>query len=338
MTTPLRIGLVGAGFVTQHHLNGWQRETERGRARVVAIADPSAERAQTRASDYGIAAVYADAATMFDHERLDAVDIAAPREFHAELVRMAAASGIPAICQKPLAPSFGQAQRLADDMAAVPGMRLMVHENWRFRPYYRQAADWLRAGRTGRLVQAQMTLLSSGLLPDADGRLPILARQPFIATLQRALVMEVLIHHIDTLRSLLGEMRVVHARTGRSSPAMAGEDHATVTFETAGGASVLLLANLAVHGEPAVLVDRLHIIGERGSVRLQGDTLSCEGDSPASLRYDMPRCYAEAYAATLSHFIDALMAGTPFETSPEDNLRTMRLVEDIYTAAPGRVS
>jgi predicted dehydrogenase len=116
---------------------------------------------------------------------------------------------------------------------------------------------------------------------------------------------------------------------------MAGEDHATVAFESDAGASVLLLANLAVHGEPAALVDRLHIVGERGSLRLQGDTLSCEGDAPASQRYDMPQCYAESYAATLSHFIDALTAGTPFETSPEDNLRTLRLVEDIYTAGPG---
>jgi predicted dehydrogenase len=276
MRPPLRIGLVGAGFVSQHHLNGWQREL--ARARVVAIADPSLAHAQSRASAYGIDAVYDDAVSLFDGERLDAVDIAAPREVHTELVRMAAARGIPALCQKPLAPTFDEAQRLADELAAVPGMRLMVHENWRFRPYYRQAAAWLRGGRIGRVVQAQMTLLSSDLLPDAQGQRPALVRQPFMATLQRALVMEVLIHHIDTLRHLLGEMKVTHARIGRSSPAIVGEDHATVGFETAGGASVLLLANLAVHGEAPALIDRLLVVGERGSLRLHGDTLSCEGD------------------------------------------------------------
>ena len=47
----------------------------------------------------------------------------------------------------------------------------------------------------------------------------------------------------------------------------------------------------------------------------------------------MPQCYADSYAATILHFIDALMAGTPFETSPQDNLRTLRLVEDIYAAS-----
>lgn len=333
MSAPLlRIGLIGAGWVTQHHLAGWQREA--ARARVVAIADPSLANAQARAEAFGIDSVYAGAQAMFAAEKLDAVDIASPRETHADLVRLAASHGIPAICQKPLAPTFDAASRLVDDMGAIAGMRLMVHENWRFRPHYRQIGEWLRAGRIGRVLQAQMTLLSSGLIPDAHGLLPALERQPFIATLDRALVMEVLIHHIDTLRFLLGEMTVAHARTGRSSPAMAGEDRATITFDTAAGASVLLLANLGAHGEPPALTDRLTLLGERGTIKLEGNTLTCEGEHPDIRRYDMPKCYADSYAATISHFIDALASGAPFETSPQDNLRTLRLVEDTYAQNP----
>ncbi len=328
----IRIGLVGAGWVTQHHLAGWQREA--ARARVVAIADPQRANAQARADAFGIERVYADARAMFAAGGLDAVDIAAPRETHAELVRMAAAHGIPAICQKPLAPTFAAAQRLVDDVAAVPGMRLMVHENWRFRPYYRQIGQWLRASRIGSVHQARMTLLSSGLIADARGLLPALERQPFIATLDRALVMEILIHHIDTLRYLLGEMTLAHARIGRQSPAMAGEDRATLSFDTATGATVSLLANLAVHGAPPALADRLTLIGSRGTITLAGDTLSCEGEAPATIRYDMPQCYADSYAATISHFVDALLGGLPFETAPQDNLRTLRLVEDIYAQNP----
>ncbi len=328
MKAPLRIGLIGAGWVTQHHLAGWQREA--ARARVVAIADPSAANARARADAFGIAAVYTDAQAMLDAGQLDAVDIASPRETHAGMVRLAAARRLPAICQKPLAPTFDAARQLVDEVSRIDGMRLMVHENWRFRPYYRQIAQWLAAGRIGRVQQAQMTLLSSGLIADPRGVLPALERQPFIATLDRALVMEILIHHIDTLRFLLGEMRLVHSRIGRVSPAMAGEDHATLTFATADAATVLLLANLVAHGEPAALADRLTLIGERGTIRLQGDTLSCDGESPASIAYDMPQCYADSYAATISHFLDAMIDGSNFETSPEDNLRTLRLVEDVY--------
>ena len=333
MSAPLlRIGLVGAGWVTQHHLAGWQREA--ARARVVAIADPSAANAQARADAFGIDTVYADAQAMFAAEKLDAVDIAAPRETHAELVRLAASHGIPTICQKPLAPTYEAAARLVDDVSAIAGMRLMVHENWRFRPYYRQLGEWLRDERIGRVQQVQMTLLSSGLVPDARGLLPALERQPFIATLDRALVMEILIHHIDTLRFLLGEMTLAHARTGRASAAMAGEDRATLTFDTASGATVLLLANLGVHGAPPALSDHLTLIGKRGTIRLQGDTLTCDGERPDIRRYDMPQCYADSYAATIAHFVDALASGADFETSPQDNLRTLRLVEDIYAQNP----
>ena len=57
---------------------------------------------------------------------------------HAPLVRLAAAKRLPVLCQKPLAPNLQEAIELA---AEVEGLtRLMVHENWRFRGYYRDAA------------------------------------------------------------------------------------------------------------------------------------------------------------------------------------------------------
>lgn len=328
MSAILRVGLVGAGWVTQHHLAGWRRES--ARARVVAIADPSGERAQERAAAFAIDAVYADAEAMLAAGSLDAIDIAAPREAHAGLVRLAARYGVPALCQKPLAPTFSDARALVDDIASVPGMRFMVHENWRFRPYYRQLGAWLREGRIGRVLQAQMTLLSSGLLPDAHGKLPAIERQPFLATLDRALVMEILIHHIDTLRFLLGDMRLVHSQIGRGSPAMAGEDRATLTFATEGGATVLLLANLVAAGEPPTLTDRLVLVGATGTIRLDGDTLTCYGGHAETIRYDLPAAYLDSYAAVIGHFLDRLASGGPFETSPEDNLRTLRLVENVY--------
>jgi len=326
---PLRIGLVGAGFVSQHHLAGWARLA--GQAQVLAIADPDAAAAQSRAAAFGIAQTFASAAEMLAQIGLDAVDIAAPREFHAGLVRLAAQKGLAVLCQKPLAPDLGQAREL---VAHVDGQcRLMVHENWRFRPYYRDMARLLRDGRIGDVVQAQMTLLSSGLLPDAIGALPTLVRQPFIATLDRALVMEILIHHIDTLRFLLGDLRLRHSRLGRGSPAMRGEDRAFLAFDTAAGAPVALISNLLVHGQPAALVDHLTLIGTRGTLTLEGDRLRCFGPGACELGYDMSACYSQSYASAIAHFVECLRSGAPFETQPGDNLRTLELVEAAYAAA-----
>jgi predicted dehydrogenase len=265
---------------------------------------------------------------MFEETPLDAVDVAAPREFHASIVREAARHGLAVLCQKPLAPTLPEARALADEVA--PQCRLMVHENWRFRPYYRDLSGWLAEGRIGDVLQASLTLLTSGLLPDEAGRLPALERQPFIAGLERALVTEILIHHIDTLRFLLGELTLVHARLGRASPAMRGEDRAFLSFETASLAPVALLANLAVHGRAPAQADRLTLVGTAGTIELEGDTLRCFGAQPAELRYDMPACYLASYAATISHFVDGVRSGGAFETEPADNLRTLALVEAVY--------
>src|SRR6188768_2380453 len=133
MNQPLRIGLVGAGMVSRHHLIAWRHITDR--ARVVAVADPSADNAARRAAEFGIPHTYPSAEAMLASVELDAVDIAAPREMHAPLVRLAAEKHLPVLCQKPLAPNLQEATALAAEVHDQT--RLMVHENWRFRGYYR---------------------------------------------------------------------------------------------------------------------------------------------------------------------------------------------------------
>jgi predicted dehydrogenase len=326
MKTPLRIGLIGAGMVSRHHLMAWAAISDQ--ARVVALADPSHDNAARRATEFGISQTYADAEAMLAETELDAVDIAAPRELHVPLVQLAAKKGLPVLCQKPLAPTLQQAIDLAAEVKNQT--RLMVHENWRFRGYYRDAASWLREGRIGNVKQAQLTLLTSGVLPGPDGLRPALERQPFMRGEKRMLVAEVLIHHLDTLRMLLGPLRVTAASLSRTYSEMAGEDGAVIQMSADGGAGVSIFASFAAHGFPPTQVDRLDMLGETGSMRLDGALLTCTGAAPAKRRYDLAAEYQGSYNRTIAHFVQSLRDGTPFETAPEDNLETLRLVEDCY--------
>src|SRR6202047_3305140 len=352
MSKPLRIGLIGAGMVSRHHLIAWADIADR--ARVVAIADPSRENATRRANEFAISNIYTDAEAMLAAAELDAVDIAAPRQFHAPLVRLAASKRLPVLCQKPLAPTLQQAIDLAADVKNQT--RLMVHEHWRFRGYYRDAAAWLREGRIGSVKQAQLTLLTSGVLPGADGLRPALERQHFMRGETRMLVAEVLIHHLDSLRMLLGPLRVTAAglsrtfsemagggrgggaaKAGSGAPAlsrtfseMAGEDGAVIQMKAEAGATATVFASFAAHGFPAAQVDRLDILGATGSIRLDGPQLICAGSSPSAKRYDLAVEYQASYNRTIAHFVQSLSDNTPFETAPEDNIETLRLVEDCY--------
>src|SRR5947208_6402475 len=283
MNKPLRIGLIGAGMVSRHHLIAWAAIADQARA--VAVADPSHDNAARRAAEFGIAKTFADAEAMLAATELDAVDIAAPRQWHAPLVRLAAKRRLPVLCQKPLAPNLQQAIELVAEVKDLT--RLMVHENWRFRGYYRDAAAWLRAGRIGNVKQAQLTLLTSGVLPGPDGLCPALERQSFMRRELRMLVAEVLIHHLDTLRMLLGPLRVTAAQLSRSSEQLVGEDGAVIQLTTDNGAGVAVFASFAAHGHPAAQVDRLEILGDKGAIKLDGPSLTCSGAAPGERSYDL---------------------------------------------------
>src|SRR5260221_714036 len=167
------------GIAALYVPSGWGKLTNlegfAGSATIKGLPVPMAWAGVIGLLAFVVAAIHADAATMLARERLDAIDIASPREHHADHVRMAVAHGLPVLCQKPLAPTLADAQALIAEIG--PRARLMVHENWRFRPFYRRIKSWLADGRLGELCALRIVVRSAGMLLDAAGRRPALERQ-----------------------------------------------------------------------------------------------------------------------------------------------------------------
>jgi len=328
MSTPLRIGLIGAGMVSAHHLRAWAGIAE---ADIVTIADPDIARAQARAGAFGIEAVYADPARLLAAQACDAVDIAAPVERHRALCELAADHGVAILCQKPLAASHEEARAIVD---AVGGrVRFMVHENWRFRASYRTIAACLDDGVIGQVTGARLSMTSAGLVADATGVYPALKRQPFLADLPRLLVFEVLIHHIDVLRWLFGDLSLRSAALSRQCDAVRGEDTASIVFATAGGLDVALEGSLVCPEAPQGIRDNLTITGTDGTIRLSDTVLTIEGRRPERFGWSAQSLYASAFEGALRHFADRLVDGGAFETEAEDNLTVLRLVDEVYRVA-----
>ena len=325
----LKVALAGAGMISWYHLVAWRNVAPA--ARVVAVYDPSAERAQSRAAEFGIDAVFTDARAMLDGAEVGALDIAAPRAEHAGWVEAAAARGIDVLCQKPLTPTLAEGEALLSRLGRR--VRLMVHENWRFRPWYRTLGRWIADGELGELLHAQMTMMSSGLLPDESGRAPALVRQPFMADEQRLMIAEVLIHHLDVMRFLCGPLRVVSARAARTLPEVKGETLAAMFLETAAGAPVVVNGTMAAPGLGARTGDRLELVGSKASAAFEGGTLHLKGPRPRSEAFDLDKGYQASFDNTIRHFVESLASGAAFETDAVDNLETLRLVEHAYWAA-----
>src|SRR5262245_35728413 len=95
---PLRVGIAGAGWEVGYHVAAWRAASQR--AQVVAIADPSHARVRERCEALRIPSGYETAEAMLAVEDIDVLDICAPREAHAPLVRLGIAHGVAVLCQK----------------------------------------------------------------------------------------------------------------------------------------------------------------------------------------------------------------------------------------------
>ncbi|MDB5512290.1 MAG: NADH-dependent dehydrogenase [Enterovirga sp.] len=325
----LRIGLAGCGWVSEHHLRAWAAVSDR--AEVVCVADPVEEKAAARAAQFGVARWAASIEDMLE-SGIDALDVATPRETHAAAVRAAASRGIPVLCQKPLAPTLPEAEDLLREVGTRT--RVMVHENWRFRPYIRQMRAWIEQGLIGRVTQCHFSLLNSGFVADAGGNLPAVVRQPFFAGLPRMLVMEILIHHVDALRYLLGPLDLSAAWLGKASDGIRGEDSAVALLRTRGAvpSAVTIRATMTAVGLPPRSPDHFQIFGTAGTLIFEDGLLRILGPNARELSFDLDESYRASYRGAISHFLDRLSDGQDFETSPADNLETLRTVESIYAA------
>jgi predicted dehydrogenase len=326
---PLKIALAGAGMISWYLLVGWRNLGDR--VRVVAVCDPDGAKAAKRAEEFSIPHIYRDPEAMFDAEKIDALDVASPRQTHAGWVEAAAMRGIDVLCQKPLTPTLAESDALVRRVAGKS--RLMAHENWRFRPWYRELKRWIAAGELGNLVLARMALISSGLVPDSNGRRPLLEREPYTQHEERMMIAEVLIHHLDVMRFLCGELRVVAARCARTVPDVVGETVAAIFLETASGVPVEVTGTMVAAGHPARPPDHLEVVGSKASATFEDSALRLHGASPRSEHYDSARGYQASFDGAIAHFVDCLETDAPFETDPVDNLETLRLVEHAYWAA-----
>ena len=330
----LQGALIGCGYVSKFHLEAWTRVPG---ARVVALCDRDLDRLNRASGQVPGARCYTDATQLFDgEESLDFVEICTQPESHVELVGLAARHGAHVLCQKPVATNRPDFLAMIDACEAA-GVRLMIHENWRFRPWYRVLRAELDSGRIGRPIRLRMSHHDTrALRPDG------LAHQPYLATMRRLILMDVGCHMVDAARYLFGEIRTVSATIGRFGHRTVGEDVAMLALSFHNGALGWLDLSWCTppHGaRPEWALNPTVVEGTDGTLRLLPDG-SLEWSGPGGYRERKPvplpaddRVYVDGYAATQRHFIDGLLTDSRHETRASDNLKTMDVIWAAYRSA-----
>src|SRR5258708_820694 len=120
-------------------------------ARLVAVADVDATRAQRVAAELEIDHSFGSLDAMLAHKDVDCVLIATPDKFHAQAIRTAAAASKHILCEKPLATNLADAHAALADVASN-GVLLQIGFMRRYDPAYAAAMKRVEAGEIGEPV------------------------------------------------------------------------------------------------------------------------------------------------------------------------------------------
>ncbi len=333
---PLRIAGIGAGYFAQYHYDAWRRIP---RADLVAVADHDLDKARRVLPEAPVSPMaYGDPSAMLAATAPDVVDIITPPPSHAPLIALALEHGVKAIiCQKPFCRDRDEAESAAASCAAV-GVPLIVHENFRFQPWYRALKKHMDDGRVGQVLQVTFRLRPG----DGQGPEAYLSRQPSFQKIPKFLIRETGIHWIDTFRFLLGEPMAVYADLRQLNPAIRGEDAGLVVFDFGAGARAVFDGNRHLD-HPAE--DHRRTMGE-ASVEGTAGEIRLSGDGALSFRpkgaLDQQEILAPATAmgfggdcvrALQEHVITGLLDGAPLENTAGAYLRNLEIEEAVYRSA-----
>jgi len=320
----LKGAVIGCGFFSRHHQEAWRRIES---ARIVAACDGRLERAQTAAER-----AYPSAEEMFEAEDLDFVDIVTRSETHLDLILSAARRGLAIICQKPMAPDWETACRMVE-VAEGHGVRLMIHDNWRWQPWYRAARDIIARGDIG----APLSYGFRCRWKDGGGDEPY-PKQSYFRSLRRFIIDEALVHHIDTARFLFGDIASVYAETRRINPRIQGEDHAILTLRHVNPVMGWIDGHSFLAFEDAGPgMDEATFEGESGSIRVTAAGEIWSGSHKIWTDDFSKGYHGDSVYAALHHFADCLESGEPFEVEAGEYLeKTFSVVEAAYASAASK--
>ena len=161
----LKVAVIGVGGIAGTHMPGWAASTD---AEVIGGTDIDGAALATWADKWSVPRRYATPAALFADQDIDIVDICTPNMYHAPLAVAALAAGKHVLCEKPLAPTPGDVQRMieARDMS---GKLLMTAQHFRFKGSAQAMKREIDAGALGDIYHARCWMLRRYLLPNRPG-------------------------------------------------------------------------------------------------------------------------------------------------------------------------
>ena len=339
---PVRVGLIGSGWITEQHLAAFEAAPE---TVAVALADYPRDRGgrpgrgEAVAAQAGLTRYYPDYRRLLEQDDVELVTVALPNALHAEVTLAALEAGKHVVVEKPLCLRLEDADRIVA-LAEQKGLTVGYAEELCFCPKFVRAKELVDAGGLGRVFFLEQTEIHEG--PYSDWFFdPTLAGG--------GALMDMVCHAIEYARWMFGKARV-EAVTARIDTFVHGhrgplDDFCLVHLDFEGGMKALLQAGWTQKGG---MTSSARILGPEGVLKVDllqttGLEIYSTGGVPTADVYPgwqrpgYAWLWENGYPQEMSAFARAVRAGTQPSESAADGRAVLEIMWAAYaSAAEGR--
>ncbi|HTU38200.1 MAG TPA: Gfo/Idh/MocA family oxidoreductase [Acidimicrobiales bacterium] len=317
----LRIGILGAARIAPTALVKPARRT--GRAVVTGVAARERPRAEEFARKQGIPRVLDSYAALIADPDIDAVYNPLPNGLHGHWTIAALRAGKHVLCEKPFTANADEARSVAEVVNGNPGLVVMEAFHYQYHPFAKRLVEIVRSGELGNITSIDVAF-SAPLWKKGDIRYQL--------ALAGGATMDMGCYPVSLLRLLAPGPRVTSAEAKLSSPGVDRAMDAHFSLPDGGrahiGCSMFSSSVLRLHAE---------VTGDDGKVSVFNPFSPQHGHRmkvTTALGTRKERFSRRpTYDYQLEAFVAAVEDGAPFPTTAADAIRTMELIDAIYTAA-----
>ena len=321
--TPIRVGLLGTARITKFAILNPARTNPR--VEVVAVASRSEDKAHRYAKANRISRAYAGYQALLDDSDIEVVYNPLPNNLHAEWSIRALQAGKHVLCEKPIAANAEEA-RAMHAAATQSGRQLIEAFHFRYHPLAARMKEIVASGELGaiRHLEAQFCVFIPG---KKDIR--------FAYASGGGAFMDVGCYAVNVCRFLAGSEPIVKSASARLiQPQVDHWMSAELEFPGA------ITANLTGSLRSQIWNWRafVQVTGEHGTLTVLNPFLPqffhrITVESAAGRRREFVSRNPSSYACQLETLVNSVRGGVPLPTDGVDGIKTMTVIDAIYSAA-----
>ncbi|MCR8635518.1 Gfo/Idh/MocA family protein [Paenibacillus radicis (ex Xue et al. 2023)] len=313
-----KVGIVGAGGVTELHFVGYKEHPER--IEITALCDPNPEALHAKADKYGVPQRFTDLQDFIQNSGIDVAVVCTPTSIRKQIVFPLLEAGLPVFVEKPFSDTLAEATEITEKAQQL-GVPISINQNFRRHFPFELIKNKIAEGIIGKVTSILFTNLF--FRQDVGWRLEC----------ERNALSVMGIHWFDGFRQILGSEAVSVVCQNRSSSAIhcVGETDATVqvVFENNAVATYVQSFSSTINRTEMI------VIGETGTIVTLYNKVDLyrKGEKAPSETWDNQVSREVATYEGLNHLLTSLETGVEAPNSSRDNLNTISILDAAYVSA-----